>query len=535
MIFLLEDEEYNELYETNNLIELTNFINEYQLDDQDRTYTLNKIIDAFVNKKINKEVFISLLNRYNILYPAEFENYSLNKINNLTLDYYLNNFTIQTSLIIPNYIEYEAILRRVTNHYLNKEINLNIYIDFLSLLNYEVNINYLNNLYSIDTLDLNKLIKNLRTTYDDSYNQKFIKNLLNKNTSLNEFLEYNFLYKNSYPNEYEIRNIIIKYEDKKISKEDFNTIINYYGYECINEDFYKEDFINSFKPNNNIYIYFMDQLTNHRKFDIDVILKLIYQDYLSKKIDEEKFIHLINILNYIPSIDYLALEDDEKEELELSDIYNIIVDNYPLDIDFNNLSSFKDFINPFINKYLFSKRTIDINVSSTAIDLDLDNLISENLVIHNLNITTKLLDTFRASKKLDSTSSKKTMEFGTKLHFILEMMDFINPNYDLITDEFFKDIVRSFINSPLLKDICNSKIYKEYEFFDSSTNTSGIIDLMLVYGNHIDIIDYKTKNIDDESYIKQLNVYKTYITRVFNLPVNIYLYSLLEKTYKNLN
>ena len=535
MIFLLEDEEYNELYETNNLIELTNFINEYQLDDQDRTYTLNKIIDAFVNKKINKEVFISLLNRYNILYPAEFENYSLNKINNLPLDYYLNNFTIQTSLIIPNYIEYEAILRRVTNHYLNKEINLNIYLEFLSLLNYEVNINYLNNLYSIDTLDLNKLIKNLRTTYDDSYNQKFIKNLLNKNTSLNEFLEYNFLYKNSYPNEYEIRNIIIKYEDKKISKEDFNTIINYYGYECIDEDFYKEDFINSFKPNNNIYIYFMDQLTNHRKFDIDVILKLIYQDYLSKKIDEEKFIHLINILNYIPSIDYLALKDDEKEELELSDIYNIIVDNYPLDIDFNNLSSFKDFINPFINKYLFSKRTIDINVSSIAIDLDLNNLISENLVIHNLNIKPKLLDTFRASKKLDSTSSKKAMEFGTKLHFILEMMDFKNPNYDLITDEFFKDIVRSFINSPLLKDICNSKIYKEYEFFDSSTNTSGIIDLMLVYDNHIDIIDYKTKNIDDEFYIKQLNVYKTYITRVFNLPVNIYLYSLLEKTYKNLN
>ena len=189
----------------------------------------------------------------------------------------------------------------------------------------------------------------------------------------------------------------------------------------------------------------------------------------------------------------------------------------------------------FINKYLFSKRTIDINVSSIAIDLDLNNLFSENLVIHNLNIKPKLLDTFRASKKLDSTSSKKAMEFGTKLHFILEMMDFKNPNYDLITDEFFKDIVRSFINSPLLKDIFNSKIYKEYEFFDSSTNTSGIIDLMLVYDNHIDIIDYKTKNIDDESYIKQLNVYKTYITRVFNLPVNIYLYSLLEKTYKNLN
>lgn len=535
MIFLLEDEEFNELFETNNLTKTTNFINKHQLDLQDRNDTLNKIIYAFINKEINKEVFIILLNRYNILYPSEFENYSLNKINNLTLDYYFNNFTIQTSLISPNYIEYETVLKRVTNNYLNKEINLNIYLEFLSLLNYEVNLSYLNNNYSIETLDLNKLINNLRTTYDESYDLKFIRNLLNKNLSLNELLEYSFLYKNSYPNEYEVRNIIIKYEDKKISKEDFDTIINYYGYECIDENFYQESFLNSFKPNNNIYTYFKNMLTSNRKFDSDTILKLIYQDYLNKKINEERFIHLISILNYIPSVDYLALSDDEKEKLESSDIYNIIVDDYPLDINFDKLSSFKDFINPFLNRYLFRKRMIDINVLSEKLDLDFNNLVSESLIIHNLNITSKLMDSFRASKKLDSTSSKKAMEFGTKLHFVLEMLDFKKPNYDLIKDAFLKDIVKSFINSPLLINISNSKIYKEYEFYDDFTNTSGIIDLMLVYDDHIDIIDYKTKNIDDESYIKQLNVYKNYINRVFNLPVNTYLYSLLDKTYKNLN
>ena len=199
------------------------------------------------------------------------------------------------------------------------------------------------------------------------------------------------------------------------------------------------------------------------------------------------------------------------------------------------LSSFKDFINPFINRYLFRKRMIDVNVLSEKLDLDLSNLVSESLIIHNLNIKSKLMDSFRASKKLDSTSSKKAMEFGTKLHFVLEMLDFKKPNYDLIKDAFLKDIVKSIINSPLLINISNSKIYKEYEFYDDFTNTSGIIDLMLVYDDHIDIIDYKTKNIDDESYIKQLNVYENYINRVFNLPVNTYLYSLLDKSYKNLN
>ena len=194
-------------------------------------------------------------------------------------------------------------------------------------------------------------------------------------------------------------------------------------------------------------------MTNNRKFDADTILKLIYQDYLNKKINEERFIHLISILNYIPSVDYLALSDDEKQNLELSDIYNIIVDDYPLDINFDKLSSFKDFINPFINKYLFSKRMIDVNVLSEKLDLNFKNLVSESLIIHNLNITSKLMDSFRASKKLDSTSSKKAMEFGTKLHFILEMLDFKNPNYDLIKDAFLKDIVKSFINSPLLINI----------------------------------------------------------------------------------
>ena len=39
---------------------------------------------------------------------------------------------------------------------------------------------------------------------------------------------------------------------------------------------------------------------------------------------------------------------------------------------------------------------------------------------------------------------------------------------------------------------------------------------MVEYDNHINIIDYKLKNIDDENYIKQLQGYKEYIERIFN-------------------
>ena len=58
---------------------------------------------------------------------------------------------------------------------------------------------------------------------------------------------------------------------------------------------------------------------------------------------------------------------------------------------------------------------------------------------------------------------------------------------------------------------------------------------MLVYHDHIDIIDYKTKNIDDDAYIEQLNVYRNFIKSVSDLQVNMYLYSIIDSTYKKIN
>ena len=86
------------------------------------------------------------------------------------------------------------------------------------------------------------------------------------------------------------------------------------------------------------------------------------------------------------------------------------------------------------------------------------------------------------------------------------------------------------LKSDLVKNINKAKIYKEYEFIYELDNIKyhGIIDLMLEYDDHIDIIDYKLKNVSDENYIKQLNGYKSYIKSITNKPTNTYLYSLLE-------
>ena len=72
-----------------------------------------------------------------------------------------------------------------------------------------------------------------------------------------------------------------------------------------------------------------------------------------------------------------------------------------------------------------------------------------------------------------------------------EITDFLNPNYDNLTNNEI-DIIKSLLNNELFKNIKDANIFKEYEFIEETDNETktGIIDLMLEYQDHIDIIDY---------------------------------------------
>ena len=127
------------------------------------------------------------------------------------------------------------------------------------------------------------------------------------------------------------------------------------------------------------------------------------------------------------------------------------------------------------------------------------------------------------------------MEYGTKVHSILEYLDFNNPDFSNI-DESLRDRILKFLDSDLLKNKSLGNIFKEYEFIYEKDNklNHGIIDLMIEYPNYIDIIDYKLKNIDDENYIKQLKGYKEYIEERTNKKVNLYLYSIIDNRFTNI-
>ena len=349
------------------------------------------------------------------------------------------------------------------------------------------------------------------------------------------------MYFNKYPNEENLFKAIFDFNDNIISKNQLLKVIYYLGFQ-FNFDF--EDFIIidelSFNvdilPNNLMKdIINLEGCTPKRKFKFDESLKLVFKDYLDRKINLVEFKEIINLFGFEFNIDFEACDKKEELQYDISDIYKVVVDHDSYELDYPKMLTFKSFLEPFVNSYLFEKRIIDCNSLKPLLNTKTSKLKKQPLIINELNIKNEVVKKFRASKKLELDSSLKNMEFGTNIHFLLEVIDFKNPNYDFIENDYYANIIKDFINCPLLKNISDGIIYKEYEFFDLDTNTSGIIDLMIVYNDHIDIIDYKTKNILDDSYLKQLSVYENYILKNFKKPVNTYLYSLLDRTFKLCN
>ena len=207
-------------------------------------------------------------------------------------------------------------------------------------------------------------------------------------------------------------------------------------------------------------------------------------------------------------------------------------------------------INSFLDMIIYSKNVLKKYIKSMDIKkLNLTkkyNLIEksnyhesipntdERLVINELNIDNEQLTEEHISKennKLVDKETKDKMELGTKVHEMLELIDFKNPDYDnLDIDDFFKNKIKNFIEGLDVNNIINT--YKEYEFLYEKDNNlyHGIIDLMIEYEDSIKIIDYKLKNTDDEAYIKQLNSYKDYISTKTNKKIDIYLFSIIAGT-----
>lgn len=137
--------------------------------------------------------------------------------------------------------------------------------------------------------------------------------------------------------------------------------------------------------------------------------------------------------------------------------------------------------------------------------------------------------------ELQTYEESLLLEAGNYLHFLFETIDLKQPNLsNLPLCEEEKERIYTFLNQDVLSDIMDAEIYKEYEFIyqEGEKQSHGIIDLLLVYPDKVKIIDYKLKNIDNPLYQEQLQGYKHYIEKKLQKPVQIYLYSILNGTVK---
>ena len=256
---------------------------------------------------------------------------------------------------------------------------------------------------------------------------------------------------------------------------------------------------------------------------------LIKEDYIKEEISEkirvfyvaltrakEKMIMVMPYSEINSFNKELVLKNDIKEQYRsFLDIINSIknrLEKYLIKVDVPNLT--KDY-------NLIKENNYDI--------FELEKLNVENIIVENEEIKENSF-----SKKINEVitkDKKKLLKFGTEFHELLENLDF-NKEINL-ENKFYQEKINNFLKSDILKNYQDAKIFKEYEFMyiKDDIKYHGIIDLMLEYDDHIDIIDYKLKNIDDKKYVEQLTGYKNFIESKSNKKVNLYLYSIIDSKF----
>ena len=469
----------------------------------DETYLIRNIID-FIIKIKNKDydykfnyLSIGRSYLYNISDDILYEDITQNKIKeseiylkcksiSKDIDNMSNSELIYT--IIEEFNFYENMIKE--GDILNRCIVLDNIIKEAKELN-KTNITTTNITNYFDTLiESKKAIKKPATT--SSLNAVTLTNI-----HKSKGLQYNICYYSGLSKRFNVNDSF----DKFIYDEKYGFIIPSFN------GSYKNTFVyDLFKEK-----YFTEEISEQVRLFYVALTRCQEKMIILTNIDESKLIGSNNnrIVDYLTRINYRSFQDI------LSSIYY------------------------HLSRYITNIEVPDFDYKTNKISKEEIPSIENKINVNEINIPKEKLETKTFSKKeikLLTPLEKDMIDKGNHLHYILESIDFINPDYSKLSNE-EKDLVKSFLNSDILKDIEKAKIYKEFEFINTQNSKyeRGIIDLMLEFKDHIKIIDYKLKNITDEAYNKQLKGYKEYIENKYNKNTEIYLYSILDKTFEKID
>ena len=280
--------------------------------------------------------------------------------------------------------------------------------------------------------------------------------------------------------------------------------------------------------------------SNMEEVTSSVVKELYKKDFIKEEISEKIRLFYVALTRAREKM-IIVLPEKETKKLEKND--NGVIEEIRR-IKFMKLSDFMYGVKDYLGKYFKSIDTTKLGLTkdyqySKNINIKENNTIKDDINVKEINIQNDIIEEKQFSKESNKVSTKeeiKMMNYGTRIHEYLELIDYKNPNLSLIKDTFIKDKIEKFLNNDLLKNIKDSNIYHEYEFYYEKDNINyhGIIDLMLEYDEHIDIIDFKLKSITDDNYKSQLYGYKNYIENITNKKVNTYLYSILNEKIESI-
>lgn len=395
------------------------------------------------------------------------------------LDTIIEKYDIYNKLILIG--DYKSNILRIEKL---KEITSNI-----------VNLNY--SVYEYQKYLSNIIDNNMKIEYSTNENSSNTVKIMTIHAS--KGLEYNICYFSGLYSKFNIREAINKFSyDNK-----YGIIIPY-----------KEDFIY-----NTIY---------HN---------LSYKDYVIENISERIRLLYVALTRAKEKMIFILPQNKNENNNIIQDVIDTSIRR-----KYNSFASIMYSLEPITKKYYKNISLEDISLTKDYNLIKNDNykkelsLVEDKIIVEELTLKLEQEEEKTFSKNsihLITKEEQSALDYGTRIHEILELTDFKNPNYDNLSIK-EKEIINNFINKI---DINNSEIYKEYEFIYEEDNTTyhGIIDLMLIYNDNIKIIDYKLKNISDKEYIKQLTGYKNYIENIFNKKTSIYLYSILTNTIEEIN
>lgn len=140
----------------------------------------------------------------------------------------------------------------------------------------------------------------------------------------------------------------------------------------------------------------------------------------------------------------------------------------------------------------------------------------------------------RASKEVGESADLGALAYGRHLHRLMELVDFKTKDVSFIASAAEKALIERVLSLPIFENSAKAKAFKEYRFVSAAG--SSVIDLYLLYEDHIDLIDYKAKDIDDPAYQRQLQLYEEYLSQAYpGKRIGKYLLSLSEATLKGVS